>query len=472
MSEEAVRADNQQFHKLALERYFIVIRDLSDLLVVISQTERMLRTRLERPRRPAHSDPSNSANGSSTRDSSYSSSIPVELIAMAAACQLSDSDKHAIMSIRDQYIARVNVLTANLPSDITSSYAHPAPRTTWLGRNGTASASYSAAAAAAAASVGTSAISGTTSHPQQQSRIASFELAFLTIMRNDLSRSTVPGPFSFDPLIRPLQIMQRLAKCMTYGDFLTSNLYIPADVWSQPGGRIAFLDIKCSVFAQLFVPLGKLRSYQQDDPNVSNMRSFNRAIEDYESATDAARSQLLKKLKYLVDEDGKISFNFGEVLGGPMPQENAPTTSGQSRLASWGLKFQKSFEKFKSKDKSRDNSSSTSSPSTTITPTSAKAVTLISYRDIMTRFLVESNLVLTHWVDKVTTKSGDSDEDLAYENSAMQNKMVQLPEARHIRNKLRKLITFYDTVVCVILARDLHELVDRFTRKLRKISNI
>ncbi|KAL2912940.1 hypothetical protein HK105_207611 [Polyrhizophydium stewartii] len=564
MSEEAVRADNQQFHKLALERYLPVVRDLSDILVDISHEERLSRIPFARPRRrrlnphlapqrssaatdslmlalpsaaprsaapsvsaappsalasagtapsPLHFSGHGSGPSSSGSGASYFAANPPAVAAQIQApassaphCaapvsagsaafpslhlaaldldpsnpRISVDDKHAIMNIRDQYVARVNVLIANLPPEVTYIYTHPPRQTAPQLR---------------------------LPHAQPHARTTGFEASFLNIMRHDLSRLPVPSPFSFDPLIRPLQIMQRLAKSMTHGEFITPQLYIPADVWCQPGARIAFLDLKCSVFGQLFVPLGRLKSYQQDDPDVTSIRSFNRAIEDYESATDAARIQLVKRLKFLAaDDDAKLGGAFGDVLGGPSAPDPAqaiatPTTGRDRFIMNWSVKLQKSFEKFTGKEgrgaaARHDVSSGLAGGSGGGSPSgqgaggpsaaaagggsgaSAKMQTLISYRDIMTRFLIESCLVFAYWVDKVTTRSGGSDDDLASDDlpslpgRGAPSQLVQTPEARHVRNKLKKLLTFYDSVVCVMLARDLHELVDRFTRKIRKVSNI
>ncbi|KAI8919727.1 hypothetical protein BC831DRAFT_480282 [Entophlyctis helioformis] len=601
-----------------------------------------------------------------------------------AFASVTGDEKHLIMRLRDQYMTRVTTILSHLPLEVSAMYSHTFPSSqasvsqaplstgvtappgasltgsfksgeqdsvllqSALSRSSLAKSASSlslasletrsAAGQTTIAYAGlppqplplvpsTSATSLQTSAPigkPLSRRPAPFELSFLAIIGRDLSREPLPGPFSFDPLVRPLQVMQRLAKSMVHGEFLTPQLYIPCEVWTQPGGKITSAELKLAAIQQLFAPLGRLRAYQHQDPDIQHLAHFQQAVADYEAVMDTVRVALLKKLKYLtVDEDtklggagsdilgdgtangvvavpfpGSIPYNsnasggyssFGGAasgatmqgpgyLGGPdatlastasvpssyQPATNTPPSAGRDRLfSSWGLKFQKSIERFKgpSRDKrsqggsghgdassastgvgmgfslgssisasnaggagpgslGRDNMASTpgigrdGSSKSLISGTSGgtsgsgsgsgngsssgfggalggnvsatgKTALLIGYRDMMVRFLTESHLVLAFWIEKVTPKSGGSDDNLLQmmggsdgdasfsappPRSAMST--VDAPEARHIRNKLRRIMAFYDSVVCVVLMRDLQELLDRFTRKIRNVSNM
>ncbi|KAH6560994.1 hypothetical protein BASA62_010157 [Batrachochytrium salamandrivorans] len=265
---------------------------------------------------------------------------------------VSPDDKHAIMHIRDQYVSRVNTLTASLSTDITSAYLHPPPRQL-LPKSPPSVHHHSRTA-------------------------ASFELSFLNIMRHDMSRHPLPSPLSSNPLLRPIQIMQRLAMSMTHGEFLTLQLYIPADVWVQPGGKVSFLDLKYHSFNQLWAPLDRLRSAQQNDPDMIDMPSFNKAVEEFEVAIDAIRALLSKKLKYLTpEEDSRASSSF---LDTPVSHDSVtslsnPPSTGRDRLLSWSNKFQKSLEKFKSvKEKSSNAPVRSATTTSATTHTSSNSV--------------------------------------------------------------------------------------------------
>ncbi|KAK5666492.1 hypothetical protein QVD99_006566 [Batrachochytrium dendrobatidis] len=475
LSDEAVRADNQQLHKLALERYLIVIGNLTDILVCVSQVERLLRAPCTRPhRRRATQDLG------LNKTSSFGGILQTSQTTEKSLWSVSADDKHAIMHIRDQYIARVNTLIATLPIDVTTSYSHPLVKPPFA------------------------AIPVSLDPP---SHSPSFEIAFLNVMRQDLSHTSVPDPLLNDPLLRPLQIMQRLAKSMSHGGFLTNHLYVPSDVWTQPRGKIAFIDMKCNTFNQLFVPLDRLRAAQQNDPEISSISNFNKAVEEYEFAIDVVRTQLLKKLKYLSsDDDGRSSSMFLDSHASHSTLDPSTTQPNPSRdrLLSWSHKFQKSLEKFKSvKERGSSGSSKSISATTTSNSTSSNpsgilsistnnismasasstlnagaskgSASLLVYSETMSRFLNESRQILLQWVERVTTLAQTTDSDptnpISPNSKHAQYPPLSVQDTYHVRSKLRKIMQFYDSVVCAMLLKDLHGLLDRFINKICKVAN-
>ena len=355
VGQNAVQFDTAHQYDLALEAYTEVVRELNDVLVTACQLDRSQHHGFERPSRKPPKTLSSLQESARILDSPYENQqtqrIPASLTESASnakpykqmvsrkpvnkplALQLSpeppdDSkpsptqlspqkpfigssqkppelvsiqDRMAIMAIRDSYFSRVSAIADVIPQYITSPAFHPilyvSPPSNAL-----------------------------IAPPPPTLNPLPFEVTFMNIMRCDLSKVPfdehgVVAKFSgelntlhSDYWLRPLDVMKKLIGTMRRGGLLTPNLYVPYEVWRQPGIQLIHaMDTKMQLFSKLLPMLVHLEQYQSSDPDVKDLDRFDAVLTDFEKMIEPLRTQATKRLKihtstkeehYTSDEDG------------------------------------------------------------------------------------------------------------------------------------------------------------------------
>ncbi|OAJ41395.1 hypothetical protein BDEG_25005 [Batrachochytrium dendrobatidis JEL423] len=91
------------------------------------------------------------------------------------------------------------------------------------------------------------------------------------------------------------------------------------------------------------------------------------------------------------------------------------------------------------------------------------SASLLVYSETMSRFLNESRQILLQWVERVTTLAQTTDSDpinpISPNSKHAQYPPLSVQDTYHVRSKLRKIMQFYDSVVCAMLLKDLHDLL-------------
>ncbi|KAJ3258834.1 hypothetical protein HK103_003216 [Boothiomyces macroporosus] len=141
--------------------------------------------------------------------------------------------------------------------------------------------------------------------PKGSHHFVDYNQSLLNVLRID----ALPDDYSHDPLIAPMEKLHRLAISIRHGAFVQPELYVPADVWSQPI-KIADFEVKEEAMQQLHKPLSKLKSIQQNDPYIANINLFKQGVQDFMAEQDNCRAFLSKKLRYLTNEDPRFKVTI------------------------------------------------------------------------------------------------------------------------------------------------------------------
>ncbi|KAJ3323449.1 hypothetical protein HDV06_001726 [Boothiomyces sp. JEL0866] len=176
-----------------------------------------------------------------------------------------------IQSKRDKYISRVSILWPQLDSEDKVTYGKQ-----------------------------TSSLATKGSH-----HFVDYNQSLLNVLRID----ALPDTYSHDQLIAPMEKLHRLALSIRHGAFVEPDLYVPADIWSQPI-KIPDFEVKEDAMQQLQKPLSKLKSIQQNDPYISNINLFKQGVQEFVAEQDNCRGFLSKKLRYLTNEDPRFKVTI------------------------------------------------------------------------------------------------------------------------------------------------------------------
>jgi hypothetical protein len=119
-----------------------------------------------------------------------------------------------------------------------------------------------------------------------------FETSYVNAISIDPS-TEVFIPYSTDPMIGTMERILRFAMSIKYGTFYTSELYIPADLWTISIHKIDDVDAKSTAIHSLQKPLARLRSAQQTDPTISNISLLKVSAGEFTTEVDQVRTYIV-----------------------------------------------------------------------------------------------------------------------------------------------------------------------------------
>jgi hypothetical protein len=151
-----------------------------------------------------------------------------------------------------------------------------------------------------------------------------FNTSFLNLV--SINRSLEPFmPYSRDPMLAVMEKIQRLAQSMKYGALISSNIFVPPDVWN--GQKLDFVESKQTSLQNLGKPLLKLKSVQQSDPAVKNISLFKVSLAEFIQEIDSVRTYMV--IGFLIQ--GKKIKTLS--LLSDTTKEDMPRVGSWSRLA-------------------------------------------------------------------------------------------------------------------------------------------
>lgn len=91
----------------------------------------------------------------------------------------------------------------------------------------------------------------------------------------------------------PMRLVLSLEKSMEDGAYITPRLYIPKNMWHQPGIRLPHVEIKIAACESLMADLSKLERWNKLDDLTGSLK----VLEGLEDAVESLKNTLAKKLK-------------------------------------------------------------------------------------------------------------------------------------------------------------------------------
>ncbi|CDH51401.1 predicted protein [Lichtheimia corymbifera JMRC:FSU:9682] len=91
----------------------------------------------------------------------------------------------------------------------------------------------------------------------------------------------------------PMRLVLSLEKSMEDGAYITPRLYIPKNMWHQPGIRLPHVEIKIAACESLMADLSKLERWTKLDDLTGSLK----VLEGLEDAVESLKNTLAKKLK-------------------------------------------------------------------------------------------------------------------------------------------------------------------------------
>lgn len=125
----------------------------------------------------------------------------------------------------------------------------------------------------------------------------------------------------------PMRLVLSLEKSMEDGAYITPRLYIPKNMWHQPGIRLPHVEIKIAACESLMADLSKLERWNKLDDLTGSLK----VLEGLEDAVESLKTTLAKKLKR---ESMNGSSNTSTATTSNGQQSPVTTTSSSSSVIS------------------------------------------------------------------------------------------------------------------------------------------
>ncbi|KAI7874879.1 hypothetical protein K492DRAFT_211289 [Lichtheimia hyalospora FSU 10163] len=120
----------------------------------------------------------------------------------------------------------------------------------------------------------------------------------------------------------PMRLVLSLEKSMEDGAYITPRLYIPKNMWHQPGIRLPHVEIKIAACESLMADLSKLERWNKLDDLTGSLK----VLEGLEDAVESLKNTLAKKLK-------RESVNGNTTVASNGQQSPVTTTSSSSVMS-------------------------------------------------------------------------------------------------------------------------------------------
>ncbi|KAI9093793.1 hypothetical protein DFS34DRAFT_596028 [Phlyctochytrium arcticum] len=259
-------------------------------------------------------------------------------------------DRKRLIELRNTYVQRVGVLLSTLPAEYTAWYNSRATTRSAapLDRSRSASISYS--------------------RNKRLSHSSHTPSTPIEPPVDDPTMAETAEPPPSNPDLRVFWLMRLLSKSMTSGGYVTNGLFVPRQVWSQPGARFVAFESKMAACNDVMRELDALELVSGNETD-----KLGRQLEQVLRVMDQAKKNLAKKLRFIQDRFSDSKWKGSSTLFPDSTNTSLSTASSNtsltqtfntdparmsnptpSRFASWGNKISKSVEKL-TKDRSPDS---------------------------------------------------------------------------------------------------------------------
>lgn len=304
--------------------------------------------------------------------------------------------------------------------------------------------------------------------------------------------TSLPDPSAFlptvpiDSMLKPFLTMRLLLLSMQRGAYLSQRLYVPKELWSQPGGsaRLLALDTKIKMLELVSNgleavevagrPMCKPPSGQNPGMEAMFASRFAKQLEDFDAILVEVQNTLAKKLGFV---DGWSASSSSGKKGGSAAGGDSGAAGGSGIF---GSKFTRGLDRLAGGGgKEGENLNSSSSSSSTLVSDSPAG----GYVDVLSRTFARSHSMALHLgaLRRATGKAASSMKDdptamsptsvylfqsLQQTNDAStpsEEAYAALPAElkSHIEAKLKRASTFFANVILRFVLKDLAILMDK-----------